>query len=117
MTPKQGQTESPHRHCDFRFPCDFPLHSDFPNVMIMMQRRLSSLSLLLLLLLSTIITKETNAFTSATSISRRLNVGATFKLASVSNNNNDNDNLTPQELKITLLDHIKTLRSIKDQGW
>lgn len=74
--------------------------------------------LLLLLLISTIITKDTNAFT-ATKISRRLNVGAVFKLVSssslFSNNNNDNDNLTPQELKMTLLDHIKTLRSIKER--
>jgi hypothetical protein len=88
--------------------------------MIMMQRRLSTLSLLLLLLLlSTIITKDTNAFTS-TKISQRLNVGATVKLASslllsASNNNDDYLTTTTQELKNTLLEHIKTLRSIKDR--
>lgn len=91
--------------------------SDLLQMQNLMHHRSSSPPslLLLLLLISTIITKDTNAFTSATKISRRLNVGATFKLASVSNNNNDNDNLTPQELKITLLDRIKTLRSIKDR--
>lgn len=81
----------------------------------MMQRRLSTLSPLLLLLISTIIRKDTIAFTS-TKISRWMNVGATVKLASavslLSNNNNDNDNL---ELKMTLLDRIHTLRTIKDR--
>jgi hypothetical protein len=88
--------------------------------LIMMQRRLSTLSLLPLLLLSTIITKDTNAFTS-TKISQRLNVGATVKLASSlllsasDNNNDDYLTTTTQELKNTLLEHIKTLRSIKDR--